>query len=130
MWFYIIFKSAPISLICTFGTRKHCKLCENVKHQIWCKDKEIWKGALLKMKICDFILFLKVHLFIWYVTLEEENIVYCFSRQNTKFDVKATEFGRAHCKNENMRFILFLKVHLFLWYVPLKQENIVNCVGR
>jgi hypothetical protein len=46
MCFYIIIKSAPISLIGTFGRRKNCKLCKLVKQKLWCKDKEIWHGAL------------------------------------------------------------------------------------
>jgi len=38
--FDIFIESAPISLIGTFGRRKNCKLCETVKHKLWCKDKK------------------------------------------------------------------------------------------
>jgi len=52
------------------------------------------------MKICEFILFYKVQLFLWQVPLKEKNIVNCEQRYNTIFDVKIKKFERAHCENE------------------------------
>jgi len=56
--FILFLKVHLFTLVGTFGKRKKMLILWVSKNNMWCKDKEIWQGALSKMIICDFILLL------------------------------------------------------------------------